>query len=129
MEYRAHAQLVLGAPLPEGCPLPEVAELLVCVRDGENDSNTRTLPYKPDMSQIRDGNPNTTRTQFELGSNGGSNGPQSYSNREFERFESFPEGITHTEGDETTQAHLPLDQLSNNQSADQKTDAWWKEEL
>ncbi len=81
----APAQLVVGAPLPDGCPLPKLEGLLVCVEDPQSDSNPRTPPPGAATGQIRTG-----------GSNEGSNGPQSCADRRFERFESFPGGSAHT---------------------------------
>ena len=58
----APAKLLPGAPLPAGCPLPEAAELAVCVEHPEEDSNPRTTPSRPATGQIDSVAPNGVRT-------------------------------------------------------------------
>jgi len=61
----APAQLVLGAPMPDGCPLPTTKELLLCVEDQGNDSNTRTAPSSSAMKQAQPEGARGVRTPFE----------------------------------------------------------------
>ena len=110
------AELVLGAPLPDGCPLPEVADLFVCVEDARNDSNPSNSPPGPATSQIQTNGSNGVRTGFEPGSND----VQSYPDRRFERFEGFSGGTTRTDTQETgVQGELPWDSFLHEAGLDE----------
>ena len=61
----APAQLVVGGPIPEGCPLPTTEELLLCVEGSGNDSNPRTAPSNPAMVQLQLEGTSEVRTAFE----------------------------------------------------------------
>ena len=99
-QKRAPAQLVLGSPLPDGCPLPAPDDLFVCVKDPQKHSNRS--------------NPSSAT------------GKQSWPDRGFERIEPIPGGSTHTEGEDMwNQGHLPLDQ--SGEAAE--SDGWWAGEL
>ena len=95
----APAQLVLGIPLPDGCPLPEPEELLVCMKDSQNDSNPRTPDDRPPTVQIEAEGSKGVRTGLDPDSNRGSKESQSYSGRRFERFEPIRDVDAHTQRD------------------------------
>ena len=102
----AAAQLVLGAPLPDGSPLPHPEELVVCVETHESESNSRTPTTETAMEQIGTESSRGVRTEFESDSNGA----QGYPGREFERFEGFPRVTTHAgTADDAAQEKLPWD--------------------
>ena len=106
----APAQLVLGAPLPEGNPLPKPEDLLARVEDSADDSNSRTPASESATPEIRTDRSSGVRTGFESGSNGDSNVDHSYVDRRFERFEGFPGGTTQTKTEETeVQGEIPWD--------------------
>ncbi|MBM3943369.1 MAG: hypothetical protein FJ316_10705 [SAR202 cluster bacterium] len=98
------AQLLPGAALPEGCPLPSVAELVAAVRviaHGIPSNSSNSTPG-PDTEQLGPRNSNQNSKEF-------ANGEASYSKGEFEEFESFPHGQPHTEapdGEEQPASHV-----------------------
>jgi hypothetical protein len=65
----APAQLVVGGPVPDGCPLPTTEEFLLCVEGQENDSNHRTAPADSATVQARLEGTRNVRTPFEPHSN------------------------------------------------------------
>ena len=103
-ERGATAQLLPGAPLPDGCPLPEVDSLRVCVENTVFDSNLRTPFAAP--GAVRS---NTVREQFES-EKAAATASLSQGDDEFERFEP-PSAVTaHTQDTgNKLQSQLPWD--------------------
>jgi len=94
------AQLIVGSPLPDGCPLPTVEEVAVCIEDPKSDSNLRTRTVSPAMQPYERLSSNNINVPIEPDSNPDSTtelstGP-SYEDVEFEEFERDHQGITHT---------------------------------
>jgi hypothetical protein len=92
----APAQLVIGAPIPDGCPLPTTKELLLCVEESGNDSNPRTVPSGSAMKQAQPEGPSGVRTAFEPHRNR-STGLHRPAEAVFEWFDGFSGDTTNTE--------------------------------
>jgi hypothetical protein len=126
----AAAQLLPGAPIPDGHPLPTVEELLVCVDDPSNASNRSNGHHQPATDQLRPdrSNPdsNSIRTDvenvepFEPGSKECSNGqPDTNQLGPFEEFEPFPGGSTHTKDSASgPPSELPWDRFLDEREED-----------
>ena len=95
----APAQLVIGAPIPDGCPLPTTEELLLCVEESGNDSNPRTAPSGSAMVQLQPEGASGVRTPFEPHSNRSSS-LHSQAEEGFERVYGFSGDTTHTPSQE-----------------------------
>jgi hypothetical protein len=120
------AQLVLGTPLPDGCPLPSPEELLVCVKDPQNHSNPSNPSAEPAMGHAQANGSNDGSNRFEPGSNQ----EQSCPDRGFERFETFSGGNTHTEHQNTGGQGEPALDPDPEAATDAEPDnRWWREEL
>ncbi len=63
------ARLVLGAPIPKGCPVPDSEDLLVCAEPPGNASNLHTDSSDSVTDQAPAAAPEPIRTRFESGSN------------------------------------------------------------
>ncbi len=92
----ATAQLVIGAPMPEGCPLPTTESLLLRVEESGNDSNPRTAPSNPAMAQLQPEGASSVRTPSVPYSNRSSS-LHSQAEEVCERFDRFSGGRTHTQ--------------------------------
>ena len=124
------AQLVLGASLPDGCPLPPPEELLVCVEDPQNHSNPSNPSSESATGHVQANGSNGGSNRFESGSKGGSNERQSCPDRGFEWFEAFSGGITHTEHQNIgEQEEPPLDPVPEAAADAEPDHRWWREEL
>ena len=118
----APAQLVIGAPRPDGCPLPTTEELLLCVEESENDSNPRTAPSGSAMAQLQPESESGVRTPFEPHSNRSSS-LHSQAEGGFERFDRFSGDTTHTQSQDVGAAdELPWDSFLKETRSDD-TDA------
>jgi hypothetical protein len=114
----APAQLVIGAPIPDGCPLPTTEDLLLCVEESGNDSNPRTAPSGSAMAQLQPEGASGVRTPFEPYSNR-STSLHSQAEEGFERFDGFSGGITHTQSQDAEAAdELPWDSFLEEASSD-----------
>ena len=114
----APAQLVVGGPIPDGCPLPTTEELLLCVEESGNDSNPRTAPSDSAMAQLQLEGASGVRTPFEPHSNRSSS-LHSQAEEGFERFERFSEDTTHTQSQDAGAAdELPWDSFLEEASSD-----------
>jgi hypothetical protein len=124
------AQLVLGAPLPDGCPLPPPEELLVYVENPQNHSNRSNPSSESAMGHVQANGSNGGSNRFESDSKSDSNERQSCSDRGFERFESFSGDSTHTEARNTeVQGEPPLDPVPEAAAEAEPNNRWWREEL
>lgn len=113
------AQLLPSTPLPDGCPLPTVEELLVCVDTSPNHPNRPNPKPQTAMDQLpargSGGDPN----RFGNGSDPGSAPHQTCPDRRFGWFGSFPEGTTHTDqppGEDPTR--FPWDEFLDTEGSD-----------
>jgi hypothetical protein len=114
----APAQLVIGAPIPDGCPLPMTEELLLCVEESGNDSNPRTAPSDSAMAQLQLEGTSGVRTPFEPHSNR-SDSLSSQAEAGFERFDGFSGDTTHTQSQDAGAAdELPWDSFLEEASTD-----------
>ena len=114
----APAQLVIGAPIPDGCPLPTTENLLLCVEESGNDSNPRTAPSNPAMVQLQLEGASGVRTAFEPHSNRSSS-LLSQTEEGFERFDGFSGDTTHTQSQDAGAAdELPWDSFLEQESSD-----------
>ena len=114
----APAQLVVGGPIPDGCPLPTTENLLLCVEESGNDSNPRTAPSNPAMVQLQLEGTSGVRTPFEPHSNR-STSLHSQAEEGFERFDGFSGDTTHTQSQDAEAAdELPWDSFLEEASSD-----------
>ena len=118
----APAQLVVGGPIPDGCPLPTTKELLLGVEEQGSASNLRTVPSGSAMAQAQLGSTSGVRTPLEPHSNHSSS-LNSQSDEGFERFDGFSGDTTHTPSQDAGAAdELPWDSFLEEASSDD-TDA------
>ncbi|MCL0099934.1 hypothetical protein M1O55_03585 [Dehalococcoidia bacterium] len=118
----APAQLVVGGPVPNGCPLPTTEELSLCVEEKGNDSNPRTAPTDSAMAQVQKKGTSGVRTPFEPHSNRSSS-LHSQAEAGFERFDGFSGDTTHTQSQDAGAADtLPWDSFLEEADSDE-TDA------
>ena len=87
------ARLILGAPLPEGCPLPNSEDLFGCAESPGSPSNLRTDSSDSVRDQAQAAAPEPIRTGFEPGSNLS----HDYEGTRFERFEPIEGDGAHTQ--------------------------------
>ena len=114
----APAQLVIGAPIPDGCPLPTTEELLLCVEESGNDSNPRTALSNPAMVLLQLEGTSGVRTPL-VPHSYRSTSLHSQAEEGFERFEGFSGGITHTQSQDAGAADdLPWDSFLEEASTD-----------
>ena len=114
----APAQLVIGALIPDGCPLPTTEELLLCVEESGNDSNPRTTPSDSAMAQVQPEDASGVRTPVEPHSNR-SDSLNSQAEAGFERFDGFSGDTTHTQSQDAGAAdELPWDSFLEEASSD-----------
>ena len=106
------AQLLPGAPLPDGCPLPPVEALFVFVDTTPSDPNHPNPASGSASSQVPADGSGGDPNRFGNGSDSGLSPNQSCPDRGFGWFGSFPGGTTHTDQPATGEAtRMPWDQF------------------